>query len=383
MLKKTTLVGGLAAVGLAGAGVGATVYAAAAGGTRTVTAAAAAPAPARVASTSGTLTVGALYASAVQGVVEVDASSSSRSSGYGFGFGGGGNGSSSTAQGTGFVYDSDGHVVTNEHVVSGASTVKVKLHDGSTYTATVVGTDPSTDLAVLKITAPASALHPLALGDSGAVKVGDGVVAIGDPFGLDDSVTTGIVSAVGREITAPDNSPIEGAIQTDAAINHGNSGGPLLDLNGKVIGITAQIESDSGGNDGVGFAIPSNLVKQIAGRLISGGSIAHPLLGVEAATLPQAAATQLGEAAGVAVATVQPGSAAAAAGLKAATGSATVAGQQYPTGGDVITKVDGGTVATADDLRASSAKHAVGDTIELTVVRGGQTRTVKAKLGSR
>src|SRR5205823_789863 len=170
------------------------------------------------------------------------------------------------------------------HVVRGATSVSVKFQDGSTYKGTVVGTDPSTDLAVVHVNAPASKLVPLALADSSKVAVGDGVVAIGNPFGLDGTVTSGIVSALDREISAPDNSPIEGAIQTDAAINHGNSGGPLLNQKGQVIGITAQIQSDSGGNDGVGFAIPSNTVRKIASTLITSGKVQHALLGVEVKT---------------------------------------------------------------------------------------------------
>jgi putative serine protease PepD len=184
------------------------------------------------------------------------------------------------------------------------------------------------------------------------------VVAIGNPFGLDDSVTSGIVSAINREISAPDSTPIEGAIQTDAAINHGNSGGPLLDLQGKVIGITSQIESESGGNDGVGFAIPSNLVHTIATQLISTGKVEHPLLGVEVQTQPD----------GVEIAKVQAGTGAASAGLKA---------------GDVITAVDGKTVKTAQGLRAAIAAHAPGDKLSLTILRNAATTTVTVTLGSR
>jgi putative serine protease PepD len=383
MSRRGTIAAAVTAAALAGAGAGAAVVGIAGTGTKTVTTRVVAQAEPAANTAGSSQTVAELYDAAVPGVVEVDSTTTGAGSSQGFGFGGGGNGSTSEAEGTGFVYDTAGHILTNEHVVSGATSVKVKLHDGSTYTATVVGSDASTDVAVLKVDAPASALHPLSLGDSGAVKVGDGVVAIGNPFGLDDTVTTGIVSALNREITAPDNSPIEGAIQTDAAINHGNSGGPLFDLQGKVIGITAQIESDSGGNDGVGFAIPSNLVKSIAAQLIRNGSVQHPLLGVEVETLPQSAATLLGEAAGVAVGTVQSGTGAAKAGLKAATGSATVAGQSYPTGGDVITAIDGTKVTTAQELRNAIASKKVGATVDLTLVRGGKSRTVHATLGSR
>jgi putative serine protease PepD len=385
-MSRTTIAALTAAAALAGAGAGAAVYAVAeGGGTTTVTTRAAAASPAPIANTSGaTLSVAALYKQSVPGIVEIVSTAPSQGPSQGFGFGGGDQGSqSSSAEGTGFVYDTDGHIVTNQHVVEGASSVKVTLTDGSTYTAKVTGSDPSTDIAVLKIDAPASKLHPLPLGDSDALQVGDGVVAIGAPFGLENTATTGIVSALNREITSPNNTPIEGAIQTDAAINHGNSGGPLFDLHGEVIGITSQIESDSGGNDGVGFAIPSNLVKRIAGELIANGKVEHPLLGVTVETLPANVASVLGEAQGVAIATVQSGSGAAAAGLKAAETSATVAGQSYPVGGDVITKVDGKTVTTAQQLRSAIAAKKVGDTIQVTVVRGGKERTVTAKLGAQ
>ncbi len=384
-MPRTTIAALTAAVALAGAGAGAAVYAVAeGGGTTTVTTRVAAAAP--VANTTGAaLSVADIYKQSVPGIVEIVSTVPSQSQGQTFGFGGGGNQSSqsSSAEGTGFVYDADGHVVTNEHVIEGASSIKVTLTDGSTYTAKVTGSDPSTDLAVLKIDAPVSKLHPLTLGDSSALQVGDGVVAIGSPFGLENTATAGIVSALNREITSPNNTPIEDAIQTDAAINHGNSGGPLFDLQGKVIGITSQIESDSGGSDGVGFAIPSSLVKTIAGELIANGKVEHPLLGVEVETMPANVASTLGQATGVAIATVQPGSGAAAAGLKAAATTATVSGQSYPVGGDVITAIDGKTITTSQELRSAIAAKKVGDTVKLTVVRAGKSRTVTAKLGNQ
>ena len=388
-MPRTTIAALAAAVALAGAGAGAAVYAVAesGGNTTTVTTRVAASAPAPVSNTSGsTLSVADIYKQSVPGIVEIVSTvqSQGQNQGNGFGFGGGNqSGQSSSAEGTGFVVDGDGHVVTNQHVIEGASSIKVTLTDGSTYTAKVTGSDPSTDLAVLKIDAPSSKLHPLSLGDSDALQVGDGVVAIGAPFGLENTATTGIVSALNREITSPNNTPIEGAIQTDAAINHGNSGGPLFDLQGQVIGITSQIESDSGGNDGVGFAIPSNLVKTISGQLISTGKVEHPLLGVQVETLPANVASTLGQATGVAIATVQPGSGAAAAGLRAAATNATVGGQSYPVGGDVITGIDGKTITTAEQLRTAIAAKKVGDTVKLTVVRDGKTRTVTAKLGDQ
>src|SRR5206468_775980 len=173
-----------------------------------------------------------------------------------------------------------GNVITNAHVVDGATSISVRFWNGATYKGTVVGSDPSTDLAVVHVDAPSSLLVPLTLGDSSAVEVGDGVVAIGAPFGLEETVTSRIVSALHRQIDAPNNFTIPDSIQTDAAINHGNSGGPLLDLQGKVIGVNAQIESDSGGNDGVGFAIPSNTVKAIVSQLLANGKAQHAFLGV-------------------------------------------------------------------------------------------------------
>jgi putative serine protease PepD len=211
---------------------------------------------------------------------------------------------------------------------------------------------------VLKVDAPSSKLHPLSLGDSGNLQVGDGVVAIGSPFGLEESVTSGIVSALGRDISALNNYTISGAIQTDAAINHGNSGGPLLNMEGQVVGVTSQIESDGGGNEGVGFAVPSNTVEQIAEELISSGKAQHALLGVSPANA----------AAGVEVASVQNGSAADSAGLKV---------------GDVIVAVDGRAVTTPEQLRAIIAGDRPGDTITLKLRRDGSTKTVETTLGSR
>jgi putative serine protease PepD len=338
---------------LAGGGAGAGVVAVTHSSSHSTTpTAVASPGVSNVASAS--LTVGQIAKAGVPSVVEVDATETGSQSPFP-----GGGQSGGTAQGTGFMYDTKGDIVTNDHVITGSSSVSIKLSDGSTYKATVVGSDPSTDLAVLHIDAPASKLVPLALADSSKVAIGDGVVAIGNPFGLDGSVTSGIVSALNREIEAPDNSAIEGAIQTDAAINHGNSGGPLLDMQGKVIGITSQIQSDSGGNDGVGFAVPSNTVSSIATQLISTGKAQHALLGVIVKTATSG---------GVTVSSVSNGSAADSAGLKT---------------GDVITAVDGTNVATAEKLRAIIAGHKPGDSVTLTVRRGGSTQTLKATLGSK
>jgi putative serine protease PepD len=245
-----------------GAAAGASVYARTAGSTTTVTETTAAAS--NVSNTSRPLTVAELYRKNVKGVVQIE-TTATESQPTPFG---GTDSQSAGALGTGFVYDRDGDIVTNEHVVDGATSISVKFADGSTSKATVVGTDASHDLAVIHVDAPAAKLQPLELGDSDTVQVGDDVVAIGDQFGLTDSVTTGIVSALNRKITSPNSTPIRNAIQTDAAINHGSSGGPLFAADGRVIGITSQIDSSSNGNNGVGFAIPSNTVKSVVTRLL-------------------------------------------------------------------------------------------------------------------
>jgi S1-C subfamily serine protease len=376
--RKRPFVAALAAAAVAGGGVGAGVYAAATHShttPSTVTQATAAP----IVRTTATSTVGAIYAENRPGVVELDVEATSQQT---FPFGNG-NGQQAAAEGTGFVLDDKGNIVTNQHVASAGGAITVKFADGSSYKAKLVGADPASDLAVVHVNAPASELHPLTLGDSDTVNVGDGVVAIGNPFGLDGTVTSGIVSALGREITSPNNQPIENAIQTDAAINHGNSGGPLLDLQGKVIGVTSQIQSDSGGNEGVGFAVPVNTLKRVVAELIANGKATHALLGVHVQTVPGSVAAALKIPEGVAVGSVESGSAAAKAGLKAGSGHKTFAGIAYPTGGDTITAVDGKQVTSAEQLRGVIDAHAPGDEVTLSVVHGGKTHTVHATLGSR
>ena len=314
----------------------------------------AAASTAQQAAAQSTLSVSQLYRSARSGVVEVIAQERAADSP----FPGGGSGEA-TAQGSGFVYDSTGRVITNQHVVDGASSVSVRFASGQTIHAEVVGTDASTDVAVLKVDSLPSSAKPLVLGNSDAVQVGDGVVAIGSPFGLTGTVTSGIVSAVGREIDSPNNYAIEGAIQTDAAINHGNSGGPLFDMHGRVIGVNAQIKSDSGGNDGVGFAIPSSTVRSIASRLIQSGSVQHAYLGVSLDTA---------DSGGAHISTVATGTPAAAAGLR---------------GSDVVTAVDGKKIASSQELRLVIDNHKPGDRIELRVRRAGETMTFTVTLGTR
>jgi putative serine protease PepD len=379
---RTVAATALAVSALAGAGVGVGTYAALnrSGGTTTVRQVAAPSPSSQQVSSASTLSVAEIYRRASRGVVEISVTTSGSGGTSTFPFGQGG---TQSAQGSGFVYDTAGHVITNDHVVDGADTISVRFSGGATYKATVVGTDPSTDLAVLKIDAPSSVLHPLTLGDSGALQVGDGVVAIGSPFGLEETVTSGIVSALHREITSPNHFAIEDAIQTDAAINHGNSGGPLLNLQGQVIGVNAQIQSEGGGNDGVGFAVPSDTVSTIVGKLLANGKVEHAYLGVGIQTIPKAFADQLGGAAGAAVTDVKTGTPAQKAGLRKATGQKTIQGVPYATGGDVITKIDGTSIATDDALRRAVDAHQPGDKVTLTFVRNGKTQTATITLGTR
>src|SRR5205814_1047075 len=245
--------------------------------------------------------------------------------------------------GSGFVIDRAGHIVTNYHVVRSATSIQVSFSNNERYRAKLVGSDPSTDIAVLRVDVKSRALKALPLGDSDIVRVGDEVIAIGNPFGLDRSVTAGIVSAVQRRIEAPNSLSISHVIQTDAALNHGNSGGPLLNAQGQVIGVNAQIETGgvNQGNVGIGFAIPINTVKDVVAELIKHGKVEHAFLGIEGKTLtpPIARLFHLPVSSGVLVATVRNGSGADQAGLKPATSQVTVEGESWPAGGDVIVKV--------------------------------------------
>ena len=370
-MRRALLAAALAAAALLGGAAGAGLFALTGGGGGATTTVRELVAPrSSTASTAG-LALGQIYARAVPGVVEVAATGASDPFGR-----------AGESQGSGFVVDAKGHVVTNQHVVDGADSIRVTFASGSTYRASLVGADAATDVAVLDVRAPAAALRPLAFADSSRVAVGDPVAAIGAPFGLESTLTSGIVSATGREIAGPDGTPIENAIQTDAAVNHGNSGGPLLEQRGKVIGIVSQIESGSGGSDGVGFAVPSNTVKRVVAQLIASGGVRHARLGVQVQTIPASAARSLGVPAGVAVTSVEPGGAADAAGLEASTNALDVDGVSYPTGGDVIVGVDGTRVRTAQELRAAIAAHRPGDTVVLRVARDGETRTLRAALGS-
>ncbi len=289
------------------------------------------------------------------------------------------------ALGSGFVIDKAGHIVTNYHVVRGANSIQVSFSNNERFKAKVVGTDPSTDVAVLKVDVKSRALKSLPLGNSDTVRVGDQVIAIGNPFGLDRSVTSGIVSAVQRRIEAPNRLSIAHVIQTDAALNHGNSGGPLLNAQGEVVGINAQIETGGAtdGNVGIGFAIPINTVKDVVAQLIKHGKVEHAFLGIEGKTLTPSIAHlfHLPVTNGVLVATVRKGTGAAQAGLKPATNEVTVEGDSWPAGGDVIVKVDGQPVSTVERLADVIGSKKPGDKIDLEIVRGTTRQTLTVKLG--
>jgi S1-C subfamily serine protease len=349
----------VAALGL-GAGIGATTFAVLSDDESAVVREVTVTDSEPTASAEG-LSIGAIYRDSVTGVVEISAT------------GGGNFGGGQQAQGSGFVLDDEGHIVTNEHVVNGSSSITVRFSDGSTRSAQLVGTDRSTDLAVIKVDAPASFLEPLRLGDSDEVAVGDGVVAMGSPFGLEGTITSGIVSALHRQIEAPNEFTITGTIQTDAAVNHGNSGGPLLDGQGRVIGVNAQIESESGGSDGVGFAIPSNTVRSVATQIVDTGEAEHAYLGVVLVELPD----------GVALSEVREGGPADDAGLRGATGERTENGQSVPTGGDVIVEFEGTEITSSAQLQSAIDARRPGDTVAITVLRGGDRETVDVTLGER
>ena len=260
--------------------------------------------------------------------------------------------------GSGFVID-ENHVVTNQHVVEGASRVTVRLEDDTEVGARVVGTDPSTDVAVLELDEQPESLQRLELGSSESLEIGQTVIAIGSPFGLQGTVTAGIVSALDRDIRAPNDFTIDGAIQTDAALNRGNSGGPLIDLAGRVVGMNAQIASDFGSNSGIGYAIPIETVQEIARQLIEEGRVEHPYLGVR---------IEDADDVGARIAEVVEDGPAARAGLRV---------------GDVVTEVGGEPLSSADDLRLAVAAAQPGDELELTVRRDGDTETITVTLGTR
>ena len=275
--------------------------------------------------------------------------------------------------GSGFVWDRRGHVVTNFHVIKDSDSLVVTLADQSDWKATVVGTEPDKDLAVLRIGAPEAKLPPILVGTSRDLKVGQKVFAIGNPFGLDETLTTGIVSALGRTIESVNGRKIQNVIQTDAAINPGNSGGPLLDSAGRLIGVNTQIASPSGASAGIGFAVPSDTVNEVVPQLIAHGRVIRPRLGISPAR--EGIVRQLGVP-GVLIASVAEGSGAAKAGLRGFT--------RGPDGsillGDLIVGVSGTTVASYDDLVSALEKQKIGDTVPVRIVRDGREMTVNVTL---
>jgi S1-C subfamily serine protease len=371
-LVATAVLGGLVAVGavaLLGGGLD--------GSTTTVVTETVAPTRTLAAPTAvGAMSVNEIYERAASGVVQINSQSGNVS------------GADQQALGSGFVVDKNGHIVTNYHVVQGANAIRVGFSNRDTVEAKLVGSDPSTDIAVLRVSVDANALTPLPLGDSDRVRVGDPVVAIGNPFGLDRTATAGIISALQRLITSPDpRFSIDHVIQTDAPINKGNSGGPLLDAQGEVIGVNTQIETGgvSTGNVGIGFAVPAKTVKNVLGQILSTGHVEHPYLGITGKPITPDVyeAYRLPVEEGVLVESVAKDSGAAKAGVMAGDTEVVVSGDTYILGGDVIVAADGKKVSSIEELRDAIAAHEPGDKIKLQLYRDGDKTSVTVTLGRR
>ncbi len=350
-----------------------------------VTATTTTPATTPVALTAGGATAvdfSEVYARRRGGMVSI--TSTVQASGGAPGAPGGGAG---TATGSGVVIDTEGHILTNAHVVDGATSVRVELADGSSHEATVVGADASTDLAVLHIDADADSLQPVPLGDSSALEIGDPVLAVGDPFGYQASASAGIVSGLDRTMQAPNGFTITGAIQTDAAVNHGNSGGALLDAEGNLVGIPAQI-ADSGvdANVGVAFAVPVDTARTVIEDILSDGQVDHAWLGVSTADVDAglAGTEGVGADSGALITGVSQDGPAAKAGIAGGDTPATDDGAQVCVGGDVVTAVGDTPVTDSTDLQEAVDSHRPGDTVELTVSGpDGRERQVEVTLGTR
>jgi putative serine protease PepD len=340
----------------------------------TVATTSSAPLTTTTATGGATLTAAQIWQTSSKGVVDITQTSTSATSG------------TQESEGSGFVISKDGYIVTNAHVVDATGKVYVSFSNNDKKEATIVGKDESTDVALLKVDESADALVPLTLGDSSKTQPGDEVVAIGNPYGYERTITEGIISATHRSIEAPDNSTITNALQTDAAINHGNSGGPLINMQGQVIGINSQIDSQSGvnANIGIGFAVPINTVTAVVSKLQSNGSVKHAYMGValSAVTQEQAKALHL-PAAGVEVDKVTSGSPAAAAKLTGSTDSSVYQGDTVAVGGDIITAVDGQSVADEADLQSYIFAKSPGDKVKLSVVHANGTKDdVEVTLGT-
>jgi putative serine protease PepD len=314
------------------------------------------------------LTVNQIFRLAGPGVVDITTTSTQNTPGF-YGFGQ----QQTQGEGAGVVFDTKGNIITDEHVVSGANQITVTFQDGRKAAASLVGSDTGADVAVIHVNVPASELHPLTFADSTKVQVGDNVVAIGSPFSLPNTITAGIVSAVGRTISAPNQFTIPNAIQTDAAINPGNSGGPLLNASGQVVGLADQIETNNqngqgeGSNSGVGFATPANTDVRIANELISTGKAKNAYVGVS--LNPQVAGgAAISRPSQSSQPPIAPGGPAAKAGLQP---------------GDLITAVNGQRISSVNQFVATIANYAPGDTVTLTVQRGGQSKSIKLTLGSQ
>jgi S1-C subfamily serine protease len=292
--------------------------------------------------------------------------------------------------GSGFFYDAEGHVVTNYHVIEGAESVSVALPSGEVYEAEIVGADSSTDLAVLRIEAQ-KLPDPIPLGDSDQLRVGKFVIAIGNPFGQEGTLTVGVISALGRIIESPDGRFIGEAIQTDAAVNPGNSGGPLLDLRGRVIGVNSQIISPSRASAGIGFAVSSNTVSRVVPQLIARGRYPHPWLGVSLAPFDDQGAQLLRQAGmdvpvdqGLLVTEVVPGSPAGEAGIQGADQLVRLGSYRIPTGGDIITAIEGEPIADMKGLTVyMETETQVGDTVAVTIIRDGRQQDLQTTLTER
>jgi len=356
----------------AGAIVAVVVASGSGGSTKTVTTvvssgqSASTSVPSTLAGTHG-MTINQIYRSASPGVVDITVTSQQSSNAGLFG----GNTTQQTeGEGAGVVYDKQGDIITDEHVVANATSVDVHFNNGASAAAKVLGTDPSTDVAVIKVDVPASQLHPIPFANSDTAQVGDPVVAIGSPFSLPETTTAGIVSAVGRSITAPNNFTITGAIQTDASINPGNSGGPLLDANGHVLGLNDQIQTNSGQSAGVGFATPANTDMQVANTIISGKKVEHPYVGVclNSMYIGEGAQISKGPGPGCPGGPIVAGGPAAKAGLQA---------------GDVVTAINGTKVNSSNGFIATVGGYKPGQTVTMTIRRNGSNQQVQVTLGDR